>query len=565
MKKSVLATVLAVSLLFTACSTKDQKTTSENETSEAVSETTEKTSESETDTTEDPTDPSVNEIVSYDAPSFGRINYVSYEMNRESVFAFEPRDMSDDVSGGYNCIDYFLAYYGYPLIKCYNDVKLNDLVKEDCQRILPDAGEYLEGMKDECVKEFGNDSYGVTSEYDLTPFVLRADEKITTIYYPYSPDRAAQEDFKELTAENLINYDTVVAEKITLSDVVKDKDRFTEIAKERIMDTLTEEDLMIYKESDVLEFLNSDDIPFTIDYSGITVYFNIGIFKGYMRAPAHIEYIGNEDVFNAEYFDSLPENYVLHISPKTDFYWDLDGDGKTEDIYVDIEVGQELSEIGSFSIRIDDQETKVDTSSSTDYDIAESLMLVHTHGQDFLYIWTVGADDMMGVSIYEIVDKKAEDRGVTGKWLKAPCQNFDPEQIELFEEIYAAGLEIDKAVYHIDKDGKPVTDQELVSVTDYYGHIFPCLKKDVKVDKVDPKTLEKTGSVTLKAGTNLWPLFTNRKDWEEEAFEIFKVIDKDTSKEFYVRLDLSFEESEYEASIDGVGVRDLFVRAFLGA
>ena len=83
MKKSVLATVLAVSLLFTACATKDQKTTSENETSEAVSETTEKPSESETDTTEDPTDPSVNEIVSYDAPSFSEVDYLSYQIETE--------------------------------------------------------------------------------------------------------------------------------------------------------------------------------------------------------------------------------------------------------------------------------------------------------------------------------------------------------------------------------------------------------------------------------------------------------------------------------------------------
>ena len=563
MKKSVLATVLALSVLFTACATKDQKTTSENETSEAVSETTEKPSESETDTTEDPTDPSVNEIVSYDAPSFTKVSYLSYQIETEEVFDFLSKDIKgieeEDRFSGYNCIEYYIGSCGIPVFEGDAYENLNAAVKEDFERIIPNAKQYFEGRKDEISKTFGKEEYAVTSEDYLIPAVLRADEKITTIYYPFQVDG---EKVVEVTSENLINYDTATGKRIALSDVVKDKDRFTELAKEAIVNSTTYEYPGSNQEEDVLAFLNSDNIPFTIDYSGIGVYFQQTVNVSDLSGTGRIEYIGNEDVFNGEYFDVLPEDYVLHITPNSDFYWDLDGDGKTEKILVAIDMMIPFYDIDSFSIFVDDQETVIDAS---DVYTPDGLSLIHTHGQDFLYFWTVGEDEILGVSIFEIVDKKVEDRGGSPSWLPNTAANFDPNHVALVKDTYVVGRENYGAVYSIGNDGKPVSDEEAVSFVFYYGHIFPCLKKDLKVDQVDPETLETKGTITLKAGTSLRPISTNRKGWEEEAFEIFKVIDKDTSKEVYVKLDLDFSEDDSMAKINGESVMDLFVRVFMGA
>ncbi len=563
MKKSVLATVLAVSLLFTACATKDQKTTSENETSEAVSETTEKPSESETDTTEDPTDPSVNEIVSYDAPSFSEVDYLSYQIETEEVFDFLSKDIKgieeEDWFSGYNCIEYYIGSCGIPVFEGDAYEKLNAAVKEDFEKIIPNGKEYLESRKDEFSAKFAKEYYSINSEDSLLPAVLRADEKITTIFYPFQVDG---EKVVEVTSENLINYDTATGKRIALSDVVKDKDRFTELAKEAILNSTTYDFSGPYQEEEVLSFLNSDNIPFTIDYSGIGVYFQQTVSVSDLSGTGRIEYIGNEDVFNGEYFDVLPEDYVLHITPNSDFYWDLDGDGKTEKILVAIDMMIPFYDIDSFSIFVDDQETVIDAS---DVGMPDSLSLIHTHGQDFLYFWTVREDDIMGVSIFEIVDKKVEDRGGSPSWLPNSAANFDPNHVELVKDTYVVGRENYGAVYSIGSDGKPVSDEEAVSFVHYYGHIFPCLKKDLKVDQVDPETLETKGTITLKAGTSLRPISTNRKGWEEEAFEIFKVIDKDTSKEVYVKLDLSFAEDDSVAKINGESVMDLFVRVFMGA
>ena len=344
--------------------------------------------------------------------------------------------------------------------------------------------------------------------------------------------------------------------------MVKDKDRFTELAKEAILNSTTYDFSGPYQEEEVLSFLNSDNIPFTIDYSGIGVYFQQTVSVSDLSGTGRIEYIGNEDVFNGEYFDVLPEDYVLHITPNSDFYWDLDGDGKTEKILVAIDMMIPFYDIDSFSIFVDDQETVIDAS---DVGTPDSLSLIHTHGQDFLYFWTVREDDIMGVSIFEIVDKKVEDRGGSPSWLPNSAANFDPNHVELVKDTYVVGRENYGAVYSIGSDGKPVSDEEAVSFVHYYGHIFPCLKKDLKVDQVDPETLETKGTITLKAGTSLRPISTNRKGWEEEAFEIFKVIDKDTSKEVYVKLDLSFAEDDSVAKINGENVMDLFVRVFMGA
>ncbi|MBR6254441.1 MAG: hypothetical protein IKR22_03300 [Clostridiales bacterium] len=561
MKKSVIAAVLAMSVLFCACSKKTSESSTESETTTS-SETSATTSEKETETSAEPTDTSKEDPVSYDAPAFKKVGYLSYEIEKEEAFTFLSKDFSSEDISGYNCIEFYYGFTGLPVFSGDNAGKINEAVKEDYEKILPNAKEYLEGRKKEYAEKLGNEPYEIAEEENLLPVVLRADERITTVYYPLPLN---QDNEKELSSKNLINYDTATGKQIALSDVVKDKARLVELAKEQIMANLTEYDLETIKETDVLAALNADDVPFTIDYSGITVYFDQTITRSFSYAPAHIAYIGNEDVLNGEYFDSLPENYVLHISPNVDFYWDLDGDGKTEMICVDIDLGKQYYEMGSFTVKIDDQETKVDTSSSNGDESADTLMLIHTHGKNFLYIWVGGEDDRMAIDIFEIVGKNVEQKDGAGKWKIAPWENFDPDHVELVDEVYVVGLKTYSAVYHIDDQGMPVTDDETVSLVSYYGQIFPCLKKELKVDQVDPETLEKTGSVTLKAGTSLWPVLTDRKGKADKSFEVFKVIDKDQTKEVYVRVDLSYDADEWEATLDGAALEDVFVRVFRGA
>ena len=562
MKKSVIAAVLAMSVLFCACSKKASESSTESETTASSSETSATTSEKETETSAEPTDTSKVDPVSYDAPAFKKVGYLSYEIEKEEAFTFLSKDFSSEDISGYNCIEFYYGFSGLPVFSGDNAGKINEAVKEDYEKIIPNAKEYLEGRKKEYAEKLGTEPYGIEAEENLLPVVLRADERITTVYYPLPLN---QDNEKDLSSKNLINYDTATGKQIALSEVVKDKARLVEMAKEQIMANMTEYDLETIKEADVLAALNADDVPFTIDYSGITVYFDQTITRSYSYAPAHIAYIGNEDVLNGEYFDSLPENYVLHISPKEDFYWDLDGDGKTEKIYVDIDQGKQYYEMGSFTIKIDDQETKVDTSNSNGDESADTLMLIHTHGKNFLYIWVGGEDDRMSIDIFEIVGKNVEQKDGAGKWKMAPWENFDPDHVELVDEVYVVGLETYSAVYHIDDQGMPVTDDETVSLVSYYGQIFPCLKKELKVDQVDPETLEKTGSVTLKAGTSLWPVLTDRKGKADKSFEVFKVIDKDQTKEVYVRVDLSYDADEWEATLDGAALEDVFVRVFRGA
>ncbi|MCR5274290.1 MAG: hypothetical protein K6E26_02905 [Clostridiales bacterium] len=562
MKKSVIAAVLAMSVLFCACSKKASESSTESETTASSSDTSATTSEKETETSAEPTDTSKVDPVSYDAPAFKKAGYLSYEIEKEEAFTFLSKDFSSEDITGYNCIEFYYGFTGLPVFSGDNAGKINEAVKEDYEKILPNAKEYLEGRKKEYAEKLGTEPYGIEEEENLLPVVLRADERITTVYYPLPLN---QDNEKDLSSKNLINYDTATGKHIALSDVVKDKARLVEMAKKQIMANMTEYDLETIKEADVLAALNADDVPFTIDYSGITVYFDQTITRGFSYAPAHIAYIGNEDVLNGEYFDSLPENYVLHISPKEDFYWDLDGDGKTEKICVDIDQGKQYYEMGSFTIKIDDQETKVDTSNSNGDESADTLMLIHTHGKNFLYIWVGGEDDRMSIDIFEIVGKNVEQKDGAGKWKMAPWENFDPDHVELVDEVYVVGLKTYSAVYHIDDQGMPVTDDETVSLVSYYGQIFPCLKKELKFDQVDPETLEKTGSVTLKAGTSLWPVLTDRKGKADKSFEVFKVIDKDQTKEVYVRVDLSYDADEWEATLDGAALEDVFVRVFRGA
>ena len=146
----------------------------------------------------------------------------------------------------------------------------------------------------------------------------------------------------------------VPADQLPIDLPKMEKFDVSELAKEAILNSTTYDFSGPYQEEEVLSFLNSDNIPFTIDYSGIGVYFQQTVSVSDLSGTGRIEYIGNEDVFNGEYFDVLPEDYVLHITPNSDFYWDLDGDGKTEKILVAIDMMIPFYDIDSFSIFVDE-------------------------------------------------------------------------------------------------------------------------------------------------------------------------------------------------------------------
>ena len=560
MKKSVVAAVLAVSVLFTACSKKGPSTSSGSGTTWSEPQNIESSSETETTTSEEPTETSSGRIMSYDVPLYKKVNYLTSTMEKEEVFAFLSKDIKaiedENWFSGYNCIEYYYGCYGVPVFEGDACANLNEAIREDFEKLFPNAKEHFEEKKKEISGTFGTEEYPITYEEKMLPVILRADEKITTIYYPYENDAVSA----EVTSENLINYETATGKRIAFSDVVKDKDAFVELAKDRISNGITYYEPEANKEADIQAFLTSDNIPFTIDYDGISVYFPAVVYIDYFEGTGHVDYIGNEDVLNGEYFDVLPEDYVLHITPNADFYWDLDGDGKTERIFVDIQMETAFYDTDSFSIWIDDHRTVINAAGIIGDQIAENLTLVHTHGKDFLYIWMGGEDNSSCIVIFEFVGKKAEQRNGTGKWTDMPWKNFDPNHLELLDNLYVVGRAEYRAVYRVSDDGMPETSEEVYTIDSLYGHIFPCLKKDLKVDQVDPDTLEKKGDITLKAGTSLWPVYSDGM-----TYEIFKVIDQDPKKEVYIRVDLTYGNNVDEAYVNGMDATELFVRVFRGA
>lgn len=552
--------VLVLSVLSCACSKKEPATSSGSGTTWSEPQNIESSSETETTTSEEPTETSGGRIMSYDVPSYKKVNYLTHTMEKEETFAFLSKDIKEiedeNWFSGYNCIEYYYGCYGVPVFEGDACANLNEAVKEDFEKLLPNAKEHFEEKKKEISGTFGTEEYPITYEEKMLPVILRADEKITTIYYPYEDDAVSSNP----SSENLINYDTATGKRITLSDVVKDKDAFVEVAKERISNSITYYEPEANKEADIQAFLTSDNVPFTIDYSGISVYFQGVVYINYLQGTGHVDYIGHEDILNGEYFDVLPEDYVLPITPNADFYWDLDGDGKSEKIFVDIQMETSFYEVDSFSIWIDDQETVVKPSDLIGDELAEYLTLIHTHGKDFLYIWTGGEDETSGIEIFEFVGKKAEQRNGTGKWTDMPWKNFDPNHLELIGSLYVVGICEYRAVYRVTDDGTVETSEEVFTLDSWNRHIFPCLKKDLKVDQVDPDTLEKKGSVTLKAGTSLWPVCSDGM-----TYEIFKVIDQDPKKEIYIRVDLTYGNDVNEAYVNGMDASELFVRVFRGA
>ena len=141
MKKSVIAAVLAMSVLFCACSKKASESSTESETTASSSETSATTSEKETETSAEPTDTSKVDPVSYDAPALKKAGYLSYEIEKKEAFTFLSKDFSSEDITGYNCIEYYYGFTGLPVFSGDNAGKINEAVKEDYEKILPNAKE----------------------------------------------------------------------------------------------------------------------------------------------------------------------------------------------------------------------------------------------------------------------------------------------------------------------------------------------------------------------------------------------------------------------------------------
>ena len=322
MKRRIIAAMLTLSVILCACqkknesreSSKPDDTTTASDTSEKAPETVSKpTMESETD----PSSGMEERKGPYEVDPKEKIGYVEYEKTCEEVMLFH--SYNEKISDGYNCISYFKG--------SYETVGLQEdrypALTESLKRYLAPYYYMMKSNVEQGKTEFEEDDAGRMQEEDrLLADVLRADDKVFTI-------RLHEEPYRNI--DTICSFDTQTGAPVELfDDVVTDKDAFIDVAIRTIQNRTDGIGGNHPSEESIRNILSKEEVPFMPDYSGVNMYFN-----SILEEPVRISYYGHEEILNGRYFDSIPEEYVIHLTLGEDFEWDLDGDGTTETIRIE--------------------------------------------------------------------------------------------------------------------------------------------------------------------------------------------------------------------------------------
>ena len=181
----------------------------------------------------------------------------------------------------------------------------------------------------DATKEFMNDGeYFLTYISTLDVQVRRADRITVSIL----------EDYYSVYGRsfNGLNYDTESGNLLALSDVITDTSEISEIVENIIMNRIGEEEP--FGETAVADYFSNtaqEDINWTLDYNGVTFYFNAGAIAptNFGVQTATVTFAEYPELFNEKY-TVVPDAYIISLPVSSSFYTDVTGNNRLEEIIV---------------------------------------------------------------------------------------------------------------------------------------------------------------------------------------------------------------------------------------
>ena len=181
----------------------------------------------------------------------------------------------------------------------------------------------------DATREFMNDGEAFsTCISTLDVKVRRADSVALSILEDYCSDYGR--------ALNGLNYDTQSGNLLTLSDVVTDVSKLPSAVENIVLKRIGEEDST--GETAVSDYFNNtsqDDINWTLEYNGITFWFNPGEIAptNFGVQTVALTFAQYPDLFNEKY-TAVPDAYTVALPLASWSYTDVTGDKQADGIFV---------------------------------------------------------------------------------------------------------------------------------------------------------------------------------------------------------------------------------------
>jgi len=366
----------------------------------------------------------------------------------------------------------------------------------------------------------------------LTPEIRRADSHILSILENYDTYTGGAHGYYAFYGDN---FDPATGKELFLQDVITDMDSFRETVKEKLYAQYPNvgfDDL-----DTALADMDTADhsvMPWSMDYSGITLYFNPYHLASYADGMQVITVPFNESpgLFAKEYLD-VPKAYVQQLNSLTPAVLDVNGDDMNEAVFVTGEAAEETADeayeegysggyrnltvcCGGEEVTISDQ-----CFSATSY-------LVRANDQYYVYIFEISDNDYSLCTVVDLKTMKNDPSRTFNAFLTGLGSDYDyddtgyrsviskymftdPACIPLSSRIEVLGSSSGAKLYKTDSDGWPVTSEKSFNVS---SAAVLTAKQDISCVEVDENGSEISDAV-LSSGRYYVLVRTDNKSWAD--------------------------------------------------
>ena len=368
-------------------------------------------------------------------------------------------------------------------------------------------------------------------------------------------------------------YNVETGESIPLSDVIIDEDKMKEIVAQRL--DADYGDIFFEDVYTTIDGYTLDDFVWSLDYSGVTLYFNqyeLAPYAAGMQSEV-LTFAEYPELFDARYMWA-PKQYITQLDSYAQFVMDVNGDGKEERV----ELGSDYeNDYYSPFISIDGNKMESDIwAYFLDY------YLVQSRGKTYLYIFGHQESDYVTLTVFDF-ENNVYVQGTQDdspnvyppeyyKWQNdgdhyysqttSPVLN-NPKKFQLASRLDTLSTYSGIKTYHVGENGLPESEDA------YYTADVSFLilaKEDVpcKLVKEDGSVVEENS--VLPAGTYFKIMYATmdtvlvaeavdyvpdpEADWQYELHEDTKL---KTDVLYSIQLD-----NNYGNTINGVDVWEMF-------
>lgn len=367
-------------------------------------------------------------------------------------------------------------------------------------------------------------------------------ESETSSFYPESRITRADDQFcsfvvrnPESDIPNFANFNTKTGEQIKFEDVVLDKEALAKYLE----DAMKKNERITWMVSDgLVSKIRNGNPSFALTYDGIYVQDDYYAVK--------ISAIHNPSWFNMDFFGSSPKYYCIESDVQDVIDWDIDGDGKTDTITIDI-TESDYHEFDKLTINVNGKENVLKPDLGEDfYGCYDCANLIKTDKGFYLCITTTVEDDESDHTLFKISkDGTLEQKSSFGGFIS---QFYDPSEIVMHSRTDIAGTS-----YFLDKITLIGTDGKIKATSSGRTRVSHAL---LTRQDISGKLVKDDGSegkeFTIPAGT---AVVLNYFDSKMKMIDITVMTEQGIGETIRV----PYDDSDYPCKINGVEDKELLM------